>query len=60
MPGYRCYFLDHDGHIRSAQNIEADELSQAVDQALEILKTKPDRHSLEIWQGASRLYPQKE
>ena len=56
MPLYRCYFLDGDDHIRERADIEADTLAIAIDQALELLKKKPQCRSFEIWQGDQRLY----
>jgi hypothetical protein len=56
---YRCYFLDRDGHIRGAENIEADTFEAALDEAQLLLATRPGQLSLELWQGTSRLYPPK-
>jgi hypothetical protein len=54
---YRCYFVDKEEHIRAAENIEADNLEAALDQARALLAARSDQLSLELWQGASRVYP---
>jgi hypothetical protein len=48
MLSYRCYLLDNKDHITAAIDLEANELYEALDQALVIL--------IEIWQGNERLY----
>ena len=58
MPLYRCYFLDRDDHIRERAEIEADAPGMAVDRALELLRANPQYYSIEIWQGAQRVYPE--
>jgi hypothetical protein len=57
MPDFRCYFLDADERIRAAQDIEADAASAAVARVLEMLKERPHHRSVEVWQGARRVYP---
>jgi hypothetical protein len=57
---YRCYFVDQDGHIRAAQNVEAEILDAALEQARRLLAARGDSLGLEIWQGTSRLYPPKD
>ncbi len=59
MPSYRCYFLDRDEHIHGSADIEADELEEAIDLALEMLKAQHSSKCevIEIWQGDQRLYP---
>ena len=59
MARYRCYFIDKDGHIRAAENIEAETLDAALEQARRLLAARGEKLSLEIWQGTSRLYPPK-
>ena len=56
---YRCYFLDKDGHIRGAENIEAETFEAALEEAQRLLATCAGQLSLEVWQGTSRLYPTK-
>ncbi len=57
MPSYRCYFLDGQDHIKAVADLEADALAEPIDRALVLLKARPQHHSIEIWQGAQRLYP---
>jgi hypothetical protein len=59
MPTYRCYFLDKRDHIKAAADLEADALAAVIDKALVLLKKRPEHHSIEIWQGAQRLYPSR-
>ena len=61
MPSYRCYFLDEQGYIRGAANLEADTPAQAIDMARTMLKARPENYAIEIWQGTERLHltPQK-
>ena len=56
MDGYRCYFLNEDGHVRSREDIESERFGEAVDVALTLLRQRPHYRSVEIWQGAVRLY----
>ena len=58
MPAYRCYFLDREDHIGAAADIEAAALSEALAEALGILKRRPQFDHIEIWQGTHRLYPE--
>ena len=53
---FRCYFLDNQDHISTYENIEADTLARATEQALAMLKSRPHHRSIEIWQGARRVY----
>lgn len=57
MPAYRCYFLDENDHIRAAETIDTDALSEAIDKALVMLKERSHHHAVEIWQGTRKLYP---
>ena len=54
---FRCYFLDDQEHITVSENIEADTLVEATDRAHAMLRGRPHHRSIEIWQGARRLYP---
>lgn len=54
---YRCYFLDPEDHIKAAEDIECDALNEAVERALAMLRGRPQHHSIEVWQGARRVYP---
>jgi hypothetical protein len=59
MDIFRCYFLDAQDHISAREDIEADTLAAAIDRALAMLKSRPHHRSIEIWQGARRVYPVK-
>ena len=56
MATYRCYFLDSQGHIEAAENVEAEALEAAIASALAMLKARPGHHSIELWQGARPIY----
>ncbi len=60
MPIYRCYFLDRQERIRSAENIEAERLDQAVELAHAMLKERPQHRSVEVWVGTVRAYASRE
>jgi len=53
---YRCFFLNEDDHIKAAEIIEADAVSEAIDKALVMLRERPEHRTVEIWEGARRLY----
>ena len=57
MDAYRCYFLDRDNQVRSAEDIEAEGLLEAIDRSLTMLKLRPHHHAIEVWQGARVVYP---
>ena len=58
MASYRCYFLDHDEHIHGSADLEAGGLEEAIDRAMEMLRTQYTQCAfIEIWQGDQRLYP---
>ena len=38
---YRCFFLNEGGHIKAAEIIEADALSEVIDKALVMLRERP-------------------
>lgn len=56
MAGYRCYLLNLQGRIAAAENIEAEGLDEAIEQGLAMLGKRPQHASIEIWQGALRLF----
>jgi hypothetical protein len=60
MPSYRCYFLDRQDHIQTAENIEAEGLDEAIEHTLAMLRQRPQHHSIELWQGALRLCASRE
>ena len=53
---YRCFFLNEGGHIRAAELIEAETLSEVIDRASVMLRERPQYRSVEIWEGARKLY----
>jgi hypothetical protein len=55
MPAFRCYFLEKD-HIRAAQVIDAKALGEAIEKGLALLR-QSDYETLEIWEGATRVFP---
>lgn len=56
MEEFRCYFLDADGHIGGREEIDADTLAGAIDQALAMITARPQHSAFEIWQGTNRVY----
>ncbi|HEY5411116.1 MAG TPA: hypothetical protein VIJ94_10365 [Caulobacteraceae bacterium] len=52
MAHYRLYFLDCDDHIRHAVSLECDH----DDQAIELARGHADGRTLELWQGARRVF----
>jgi hypothetical protein len=57
MNAYRCYFLDRDNQIRSAEDLEAEGSAEAIDRSLTMLSLRPHHHAIEVWQGTRMLYP---
>jgi len=57
---YRCFFLNEGDHIKAAEIIEADAVGEAIDKALVMLRERPQRRSVEIWEGGRRLYRAEE
>ena len=56
MNFYRCFFLNEDDHIKAAEIIEADAVSEAIDKALVMLRERPQHRTVEIWEGGRRRY----
>jgi hypothetical protein len=52
-PTYRCYFLDHDDRIAGRAELTAQELSAAVDRALELLQDRPNAVPSRFGRGPS-------
>ena len=48
MAGYRLYFLDDNGRIRDAEELEFEHDEAALAQAL----TRHDGRAMELWSGA--------
>jgi hypothetical protein len=53
---YRCVFLDEHDEAKSVEAIDVDDLSQAIDLAIEMLRMRVRYRSVEVWQGGHRLY----
>ena len=53
---YRCFFLDGGDHIKAAEIIEADAVSEAIDKACAMLRERPQHRAGEIWEGGRKLY----
>ena len=43
---YRCYFLNADDQIQAFEVIEVASLSEGIDQAVAMLRARPDRKSV--------------
>jgi len=54
---YRCYFLNEAELIQAFEVIEAASLREGIDRALAMLKARPQHRSVELWDGARRVYP---
>ena len=57
MPHFRCYFFDQDHRIVGRAELQVDRLRAAIERAIELKTGRPQCHSIEIWQGDQRLYP---
>ena len=58
MSSYRCYFLDANDRITGpAEIIDADELNDAIDRALDMLQIRPSHHGVELWDSGRRVVP---
>ena len=58
MPGYRCYFLSSDDHIRAVENIEAETLNEAIGRASAMLELS-QHHGIELWEGANKVFERR-
>ena len=56
MDVYRCVFLDGHSAARAVEPIDVDDLDQAIDLAIEMLKVRPYYRAVEVWRGGHRLY----
>ena len=54
---FRCYFLDDADRIKAFELIEAGRLSEAINDALAMLKARPHHRKIELWEGSRRVYP---
>jgi hypothetical protein len=59
MSNYRCFFLNASNRVEAAEVIEAQTPTQAVEQALAILRERPQHRAIELWQGATLVYPMR-
>jgi hypothetical protein len=59
MPVFRAYCLDTNNRIISGEDIEASELSGAIQVVRSRCKKHPEAHPdrIEVWLGTSRVYP---
>jgi hypothetical protein len=53
---YRCYLLDAQSHIASAEVIECSDDAAAKSRAREILAEKPRFRGVEVWDRARRVH----
>ena len=56
MHGYRCYLLDAQSHIASAEVVECRDDDEARLRAREILAEKPGYRAIEVWDCGRRVY----
>jgi hypothetical protein len=58
MAFFRAYFLDTDDHVIMGEDVEAPELSSAIDTARRMSVRYPGAHPdrFEVWKGARRVF----
>ena len=56
MDIYNCYFLDGKDRIELREIIETERLGDAIEQARDLLRQRPQHHAIELWQGPRKLY----
>ena len=56
MHAYRCHFLDEHDRIAGEMIIHGDDLADAIDQALVMLKERPHFYAFELWEGETLAY----
>jgi hypothetical protein len=56
MRSYRCYFLDAGDRVGAEIAIRADDLTEAIDQALLRLQERPHFLAIELWKGETLAY----
>jgi hypothetical protein len=58
MPFFRAYCLDADDRVIMGEDVEAPELTTAIDAARRMCIKYPGAHPerLEVWEGTSRVF----
>src|SRR5579859_538160 len=57
MPGYRCFFLNGDGHISGAEEFTSENDLAAISEGKRLFTAHGDRYSdAEVWRGPRRLW----
>jgi hypothetical protein len=56
MSSYRCYFLDAVDRVGAQIAIRADDLTDAIDQAVVRLNERPHFRAIELWEGETLAY----
>jgi hypothetical protein len=57
MPGYRVYFIDLQGHIKSREEFFIDDDERAIEHAREIFSSRIDRTpGFEVWREKHRVH----
>ena len=56
MRVYRCFFFDETDHIKTAEIIDADVLTDAIDFAQVMLKHRSYDRAVELWEGGRKVY----
>jgi hypothetical protein len=56
MAMYRCYFLGADDRIRAAEDIEAGNRDEAVENARAMLRERTHHDAIELWEGEKKIY----
>ena len=58
MRGYRCFFLNRAGRIEKAEIVRAEADEDALAAALRLIERQWDYASIEVWEGARKVFPQ--
>ena len=56
MALYRCCFLDRDDTVAALEEIEADTLTEAREQAWAMLTGRPHHAAIEVWLNSRCVY----
>ena len=57
MRGYRCFFLNRQGHIEKAEIVRADADEDALVAALKLIERQDRYSTIEVWEGARKVFP---